>query len=718
MKKSCLITFLIFLTCCGYAQSSQITLDDLWSNYRFYAAGTEGMNSMKDGMHYSVNEGGQAIDKYSYESGKKENQLFNVSMTGGTLTAFDDYAFNDDETQILLRTEMEGRYRWATFDNNYIYDIAKKTTTKLSEAGKQMYADFAPAGNRIAYVIDNNLYYRDLSSGSEIKVTDDGKLNSIINGGSDWVYEEEFTLVRSFEWSPDGAKIAYYRFDESAVPQYDLTKYGDGLYPFTYKYKYPKVGEKNSTVSIYIYDLATKRSVKVNTGDPEYIPRIKWIDNNFLCVTTLNRLQNDLKLLKADAASGATALLLNEKSDTYLEIKDDLTFLKDNKGFIWSSEADGYNHLYLYDMSGKLVNQVTSGKWDVSEFKGYDAATGYLYYMSGESSPFERDLYRIKLNGKNKERLTKDSGTNTVSFSEGFKYYINDNTSWSSPDKVTLYTAEGKEIRTLEDNEDLRKDLKNIDLGTHEFFSFTTSDGVSLNGYMLKPQNFDPAKKYPVFMTVYGGPGSQTVLDSYDWPDFGWYNMLTQKGYIVVSVDNRGTGARGRDFRTVTYKQLGKYETDDQIEAAKWLAKQTYVDGSRIGIFGWSYGGYMSSLCITRGADVFKAAIAVAPVTNWKYYDNIYTERYMGTFETNPKGYDDNAPINFADKLKGKYLLVHGTGDDNVHFQNSAQWIDALIKNDKQFDLMIYPDKNHGIYGGNTRLHLYTLMTNFILENL
>lgn len=709
-------SFIFFSALVLNAQSS-ISLEDLWKTYRFYSAGVQGFTSMKDGLHYTINNNGTSIEEYAYENGEKVADIFTIQMTGGVISNFDDYAFNDDESAILLKTDVEGRYRWATFDNNYIYDRTKKTITKLSEKGKQMYADFAAEGNKIAYMIDNNLYYKDLNTNTETQITTDGALNHIINGGSDWVYEEEFTLIRSFEWSPDGGKIAYYKFDESEVPQYDLTLYGNQMYPEIYQYKYPKVGEKNSKVQIYIYDLATKKTIQAETGSPEYIPRIKWINNNQLCITTLNRLQNDLNLLSADASTGKTTLLLNETSSTYLEMKDDLTFIN-NKGFIWSSERDGFNHLYLYNMNGKLMNQITTGNWEVTEFKGYDAQTDNVYYMSTESSPLERNLYCIKLNGKNKQRLTQDLGTNSVEFSNGFKYYINNNTRYDSPDKSTLYSAKGKEIRVLESNEALRKDIATLDIGEHSFFSFTTTDNVSLNGYMIKPKNFDPNKKYPVFMFVYGGPGSQNVIDAYEWDNFGWFNMLAQHGYIVACVDNRGTGGRGRDFRTTTYEQLGRYETDDQIEAAKWLSKQSYVDGSRIGIFGWSYGGYMAALCITRGADVFKCAISVAPVTNWKYYDNVYTERYMGTMETNPNGFDENAPINFASKLKGKYLLVHGTGDDNVHFQNSAEWIEALIKNNKQFDLMIYPDKNHGIYGGNTRLHLFTLMTNFIYENL
>ena len=719
MKKFVLSAFLLcpFIL---FAQNGLITLEDIFVNNIYTAKGIEDLRSMNDGLHYTINEDGKAIVKYEYATGNKNGDLFNVAETKGAVQSFMDYALNDDETAVLLTTDMERRYRWATYDENYIYDFKSKKTIKLSDRGKQMYADFAPQDNKIAYVIDNNLYYKDLNNNTEYEVTSDGKWKSIINGGSDWVYEEEFTLIRAFEWSPDGNYIAYYRFDETAVPEFDLMTYKGNLYPQNYEYKYPKVGEKNSKVDIYIYNLKTHKSQKVNISKLyEYIPRIKWTnDGKALCVFTLNRLQNDLELFLADPESGNTTSMLHETSPTYLEINDDLTFLPDNQSFIWRSEMDGWNHLYLYDMSGKLIRQITKGEWDVDGMKGYDAETQTIYYMSTEASIFERHLYSIGLDGSKKKKLTARSGSNTIDFSSGYKYFINTNSSMLVPYYITLCDNSGKVIRVLQDNEKLNEKISELKIKKPEYFKFTTSEGVTLNGYMIKPSDFDSKKKYPVFMTLYGGPGSQEVIEGYDGVKMMWHEMLTQKGYIIACVDNRGTGARGKDFRTITYKQLGKYETDDQIETAKWLAKQSYVDGSRIGIWGWSYGGYMSSLCITRGADVFKMAIAVAPVTNWKFYDSVYTERYMGTPETNPNGFDANAPMAYADLLKGKYLLVHGTGDDNVHFQNSIEWINALISNNKQFEMMIYPDRNHSIRGGNTRLHLYTLLTDFVMENL
>lgn len=715
------IIFGVLISICAVSQAqSLISLEDIWLKNRFLAKNINEIRSMNDGVHYTINEGGTAIVKFEYETGNKNGNIFSVAQTNGAVTKFLKYKFNQTESALLLTAASQSRYRHATFDENYVYDLATGKTTKLSEQGLQMYADFSPKGNNVAYVVDNNLYYKDLNINTAFQITTDGKLNEIINGGSDWVYEEEFALIKAFEWSPDGNMIAFFKFDETAVPQFDMTTYKGQLYPQNYSFKYPKVGEPNSKVDIYIYNLNTKKTQKVSINKSyEYIPRIKWTnDANGLIVFTLNRLQNDLELFIADPLTGGSRSFFHETAKYYLDINDDLTFLNDNKHFIWNSEQDGFNHLYLYNMDGKLINQITSGNFEVSELLGVDESNKLVYYMSNESSPFEQQLYAVSLDGKEKVLVTKQKGSNKVIFSKGYKYFINTNTSFLQPAYITLCGKNGKTIRVLEDNAALQSDIKSLNINAPEFFSFTTTDNIELNGYIIKPFDFDPNKKYPVIMRVYGGPDSQEAKQGYDGFKMMWHQMMAQKGYITVCVDNRGTGARGRDFEQVVYGQLGKYETDDQIEAAKWLAKQSYVDAGRIGIWGWSYGGYMAALSITRGADVFKAAISVAPVTNWKYYDNVYTERYMGTMETNPTGFDANAPIAFANELKGSYLLIHGTGDDNVHFQNSAEWISALIKNNKQFDLMVYPDKNHSIMGGNTRYHLYTLMTDFLMENL
>ena len=718
MKKLVLFAF-IAISGLVYGQST-ISLEDIWLKNRFYQKGIDDIRSMADGSHYTVNEEGKAIVKYEYETGKKMGSVFSVNQTGGAVSQFSDYKFNDNETAVLLTTMSKPRYRNAAYEENYVFNLKSQKTTRLSERGLQMYATFAPVGNNVAYVVDNNLFYKDLESNDELQVTTDGKWNSIINGGSDWVYEEEFTLVRAFEWSPDGNMLAYFKFDESDVPEFDMTTYKGQLYPQNYSFKYPKVGEKNSKVEIYVYNLTTKKTQKINiTKSYEYIPRIKWTnDSKGLVVFTLNRLQNDLELFMAEPASGVCRPFFHETDKYYLDINDDLTFLNDNKSFIWKSEMDGFSHLYLYDMTGKLLNKITSGNFEVSALLGVDEKNKLVYYMSNESSLYEQQLYVIQLDGKNKKQLTSRAGSNRVLFSKGFQYFINNNSSFMQPAYITLCNNSGNVVRVLEDNSALQADINGLSIKAPEYISFTTADGVKLNGYIIKPYDFDANKKYPVIMRVYGGPGSLEAKQGYDGFKMMWHQMMAQKGYITVCIDNRGTAGRGRDFRQTTYGQLGKYETDDQIEAAKWLSTLPYIDGSRIGIWGWSYGGYMAGLCITRGADVFKVAVSVAPVTNWKYYDNIYTERYMGTLESNPTGFDANAPMAYADKLKGNYLLIHGTGDDNVHFQNSAEWINALIKNNKQFDLMIYPDRNHGISGGNTRYHLYTLMTDFWMENL
>ncbi|TAL61963.1 MAG: S9 family peptidase [Bacteroidetes bacterium] len=730
----------------------QITLEDIYQKNYFGVKRIQGIQSMKNGEHYttlSTNSTEQFIVKYEYKTGNPVDTLLKNSwlkLKGKeTSISFEGYDFNNDETKVLVSSESEQIYRHSTKENYYIYDIKSKTTAFISAAGKQMLAEFSPDGKRIGFVRDNNLFMYDIASGKEIRVTGEGKFNSVINGSTDWVYEEEFSFDKAWFWSPDGSKIAYYRFDESKVKEFSMNKYGT-LYPTEYKFKYPKAGEENSKVQIYIYDVKMGTRVMADLGmgtDYEYVPRVKWtMSSNTLSIQRMNRLQNKLELLFADASTGKTRIVLTETSDTYIEISDNLTFLpldSDPAGFIWTSDRDGYNHLYLHDMNGILTYQITKGSWDVMDFAGYDDKTKTFYYTSTEISPTDKNLYSISLEGTNKKKMSPLAGFDDAVFNSTFTYYIHTQSNANRPPAIALRTSSGAEVRTLEDNTALLKKTNDYNLATKEFFKFTTSDGTELNGWMMKPVTPLPAlpkgerakaagaqppspsgkdgKGWPVLMFVYGGPGSNTVKNSWD-RDYFWYQLLCQKGYIIVSVDNRGTGGRGAKFRKCTYKQLGKFETEDQIEAAKYLGTLPYVDKSRIGIWGWSYGGYMSSLCILKGADEFKMAMAVAPVTNWRYYDNVYTERYMGLPKDNASGYDTNSPINHVEKLKGKYLLIHGTADDNVHFQNSVEMADALVKANKQFTFFAYPDKAHGISGGNTTLHLRILLTNFILENL
>lgn len=583
-----------------------------------------------------------------------------------------------------------------------------------------MYADFSPSGNKVAYVNANNLFVKDLSSGAITKITSDGELNRIINGATDWVYEEEFGLVQAFFWSPDGKQIAFYKFDESEVKEFSMDMFKNELYPSQYEFKYPKAGEDNSKLSIHLYNLEKNETSVISLNkDYEYLPRMNWTKSSeILYVLGMNRHQNELDFILYNTSNKTSEVLFSENDKYYIDIHDNTTFTDNGKSLIWSSEKSAFNHLYLVNLEDGSMQQITSGDWEVTKYHGMNSNGNKVFYTSNEEGVINRSLYSIDLDGSNKIKLSSGIGTHSSKFSNGMKYYSNTYSTADTPPYISLHNYTGEEIRVLENNSQLTNKMKEFDLTNKEFFSFTTSEDVSLNGWMIKPSDFDENKEYPVFMFLYGGPGSQQVLNSWGWFNYFWYQHLAQKGYIVACVDNRGTGGRGAEFKKMTYQQLGKYETIDQIEANKYLASLEYVDGNRIGIQGWSYGGYMSSLAITKGADVFKMAIAVAPVTNWRYYDNIYTERYMRTPQENASGYDDNSPINHVDSLKGSYLLIHGTADDNVHVQNTYEMVSALVKANKQFDLFVYPDKNHGIYGGNTRLHLYHKMTNFIEDNL
>ncbi|UKJ06336.1 S9 family peptidase [Solitalea lacus] len=723
MRKMLIPAFLLLVPFIGSAQKKPITLDEIYTKRSFAASGVFGLNSMKDGKHYSSIFNDRAkndtyVLKYEYASGLVKDTILKNSKLNyqGKTIQLDDYSFSNDESKVLIATETEPVYRRSSLINNFILDKKTSSLVALSENGKQKYADFAPDASKVAFVRDNNIFIKDLTTGDEKKITTDGVKNKIINGGTDWVYEEEFEFARAFFWSPDGKKIAYYRFDETEVPEISIPVYNN-LYPEEYRYKYPKAGEKNAIVSIHVYDLVNGKTTTVDIGPEkdQYIPRIKWTnDSNTLCVFRMNRHQNKLEYLLANAQTGSTKLILTETDKRYIDVNDDLTFLSDNKSFIITSEQDGYCHIYMYDLSGKLVRQITKGAWEVTSLYGIDEKTKTIYYQAAEISPTKREIYSIKLDGSSKKRLTSAEGSNNATFSSDFSYFINTYSNANTPASFVLRDKNGKEVRLLEDNQKLKTQLSNYAYQGKEFIQVPMPDGLKLNAWMIKPANFDPNKKYPIFMYAYGGPGSQQVLDGWNGGDL-WYQSIADKGYIVFCMDNRGTGARGADFKKVTYMQLGKYEIQDQIDAAKWLGTQSYVDAARIGYYGWSFGGYMASLAITRGADVFKMAIAGAPVTSWRYYDTIYTERFLRTPQENPSGYDDNSPINYADKFKGKYLLIHGTFDDNVHFQNSAEMALALIKKNKQFESFYYPNEHHGV---KYRMQLQTMMVDFVLKNL
>lgn len=721
MKRVLLLFASVAITFFAISQNKSITLEDLNVNGTFRPSSVWGLTSLNDGEHYSTLERGGKIVRYSYATGEKVGVLFDAdNFNIPSLKQIRNYELSADEKKILLATDVESVYRHSFTAYYYIYDIEKKEVFPLSKNGNQMLATFSPNGDMVAFVRNNNIFIKYLSRNNEQQITPDGLFNHIINGAADWVYEEEFHLVTGMQWSPDSKNLAFYRFDESNVELFNMPLYMNELYPPNYSFKYPKAGELNSLVTIHVYNVEANGIRVMDTGEEtdQYIARIKWtFDSSKLCMVRLNRLQNKIDLLMANPTTGESTTLYTETNKHYIEEPTDNypIFTEDGKFFIVPSERNGFNHLYLYGMNGKLVNQLTNGNNEVIEIYGYDAQKKGVYYQAFDGSPMRTAVYYSSFDGKKSIKLSQSSGTNSASFSNGYKYYIHFYSSISTPTQVTLHNAKGKQIRMLEDNAELSSTLSEYQIPKKEFFSFKTSEGVELNGYMVKPIGFSEHTKYPVFLNQYSGPNSRSVVDRFS---VSWDEYLASEGYLVVSVDGRGTGGRGEDFRKITYGQLGHYESIDQIETGKYLQSLPFVDKDRIGIWGWSYGGYMSSLCLFKAPDVFSMAIAVAPVTNWRYYDSVYTERFMGLPKDNADGYDDNSPINHVDGLQGKLLLVHGTADDNVHLQNSIEMAEKLIQANKQFDMMLYPDKNHSIYGGNTRLHLYTLLTNYVKANL
>ncbi len=712
----------ILMASAAMAQEKQVTLEEIWSG-KFRQQQLQNLQSLNNGKEYVVlhkdrTNGRTRIDVYSYKTGKKTSTLVDSDKLS-EIKQFDDFSFSSDERKILLATNKTSIYRRSSKAVYYIYDVASGSVTKISDEQIQE-PTFSPDNSKVAYVFENNIYTYDVSNGKVNQITTDGKKNQIINGVTDWVYEEELSFVRAFKWNIKGDKIAYLRFDESEVPEFSMDIFGTALYPHEETFKYPKAGEANSKVSLHIYDVSSKTTEEISLGDYKdfYIPRLQWTQKPYvLSVQVLNRKQNKLDLLFVNAKSNKAKVVLTETDKAYIDVTDNLTFLQNND-FIWTSERSGYNHIYLYNEEGKLQNQVTEGDWEVTQYYGYNPNNNRIYYQSTEEGSVNRDVYAVKPNGKSKKRLTQQTGMNSADFSADFTYFINTFTNTQTPYQYTLHLAKnGKLIREIEDNTQLLQVEKAYNFSTKEL-STIEINGNSLNMWMVKPSNFDENKEYPLLMFQYSGPGSQSVSNSYYNTNDYWYQLLADKGYIIACVDGRGTGFKGADFKKVTQNELGKYELEDQISAAKKLGDRKYIDSNRIGIWGWSFGGFMASNAILKGNDVFKMAIAVAPVTSWRFYDTIYTERFMGKPQDNASGYDDNSPINHVEKLKGKYLLIHGSGDDNVHVQNTMRMVEALVQANKQFDWAIYPDKNHGIYGGNTRLHLYTKMTNFITENL
>ena len=724
-----LYALLSFLSLHPLLAQKQITLEDIWQRSTFNTKGVPGFNFQNDGVHYTRLEGTNII-QYDLRTGDQSGVIFDATAfttdSSGWKGDFDGYSFSSDESKILLTSETVPIYRWSAESAYAVVDRETKKITMLFQGAKQRCAAFSPDASKVAFVSNNDLYYKDLISGNTTRITTDGKHNEIINGTSDWVYEEEFKLVRAFEWSPDGNSLAFIRFDESEVPEMTMEMFRGASYPENVTFKYPKVGEKNAVTTAHIFNLASGTTLPVIIPDrlasngrfDDYLPRLKWTPAGKLCLTWMNRHQNTERLWLAAPTTGDCTLLLEENNQYYIDLQD-ITFLSDGSGCIIQSEENGFNHLYKYDMKGRQIAALTNGNWDVTNFYGVDEKNGLVYFQAATENPMQREVYSTTLNGKKEQKISSMKGTNNAQFSSTFDYFVNTFSTLNTPPQFTVFSRKGKQVRVLEQNNLVRGQLAEYGNIPAEFFQFKTSEAVALNGWMIKPTAPEyKNQKLPVLMFVYGGPGSQQVTDAWKGANYWWFEMLAQQGYVVACVDNRGTGARGETFKKMTYKQLGHYEVIDQIETAKYLRTLPFVDTAKIGIFGWSYGGYMASNCILKGKEFFKAAIAVAPVTNWKWYDSVYTERYMQTHAENETGYEDNSPVNFTNQLEGSYLLVHGLADDNVHFQHTAEMAKELIANNKQFDSMVYPNRNHGITGDNARLHLYTLMTTFLKEKL
>ena len=724
------ITALLFAFSVAAQPEKKFTLEDIFVKGTFRASSVNELRTMKDGEHYTTLENNTQIVKYSYKTGKEVEVVFDITkLKDAPVKSFSNYEFSGDETKILLTTDVKPIYRHSFTAVHFIWNFVTEEFSALSDKGAQQAPVFSNDGEKIAFVRNNNIFIKNLKFGSESQITFDGAKNKIINGIPDWVYEEEFGFNRALWWSPDGKFLAFIRFDESKVPDFSMPVYAGesprneqfSVYPGEETFKYPKAGERNSSVSVMVHEVRSRSNMAMEIGKDSniYVPRLKWTpDANNLLIMRLNRNQNNLDIMAANPYTGDSRILYTEKNKRYIDesFLDAFTILDDGR-WIVTSERDGWSHLYLHDSNGFQAAQITSGKFDVTKFYGYDSVRKLYYYQAAAESPLRREVYFVSQDGKKKGKLSSLQGTNDAAFSKNFNYYINFYSSAKTPNLVSVHeNTKNTQLRVIQDNTVLNNTLKQLQLPAKEFFSFTTSQGVALNGYMIKPEGFQEGKKYPVVMTQYSGPNSQSVADS--WKGIGWENYLVQEGFLVVCVDPRGTAARGEDFRKITYMQLGRYESDDMVEAAKYLGTQPFVDKNNIAIFGWSYGGFMVLLTMEKGGELFKAGISVAPVTSYRFYDSVYTERYMRTPEENQQGYDEHAPLSHAGDIKGRLLIVHGSADDNVHAQNTYEFTEKMVQAGVQFDMAIYTNRNHGIRGGNTTIHLYTKMTDFLKEQL
>ncbi len=731
MNRLLILTVSLLIALTGQAQpEKKITLDDIFVKGTFRASTVNELRPMNDGEHYTMLENNSRIVKYNYKTGKEVAVVFDITkIRDAAEKSFTNYEFNGDETKILLTTDVKPIYRHSFTAVHFVWNLVTEEFTALSGKGAQQAPVFSNDGEKIAFVRNNNIFIKNLKFGSESQITFDGTKNKIINGIPDWVYEEEFGFKSALWWSPDNKFLAFLRFDESKVPDFTMPVYAGesprneqfSVYPGEETFKYPKAGERNSTISVMVHEVRSRANMAMEIGKDSniYVPRLKWVpDANNLLIMRLNRNQNNLDIMAANPYTGDARILYTEKNKRYIDesFLDAFTILDDGR-WIVTSERDGWSHLYLHDSNGFQAAQITNGKFDVTKFYGYDAVRKLFYYQAAAESPLRREVYYISTDGKKKGKLSSLQGTNDAVFSKNFNYYINFYSSAKTPNLVSVHeNTKNTQLRVIQDNTVLNNTLKQMQLPTKEFFSFTTSQGVELNGYIIKPEGFQEGKKYPVVMTQYSGPNSQSVADS--WRGIGWENYLAQEGFLVVCVDPRGTAARGEDFRKITYMQLGRYESDDMVEAARYISTQPFVDKNNIAIFGWSYGGFMVLLTMEKGGELFKAGISVAPVTSYRFYDSVYTERYMRTPKENQQGYDENAPLNHASDIKGRLLIVHGSADDNVHAQNTYEFTEKMVQAGVQFDMAIYTNRNHSISGGNTTMHLYTKMTDFLKQQL
>ena len=734
MKK--LFTLLLLLTCTVFTgvQAQKVTLQDI-AQGTYRAKSISGLRPMLDGEHYAqISADHKRIVKYSFKTGKEVGTIFDVDKARDIkLKSFDNYIMSPNEQLILIQTETKQIYRRSYTAVYYIYNVKNNRMEVLSNNGPQQVPLFSPDGNQVAFVRNNNIYLVKLLFGnSESQVTKDGEYNKILNGIPDWVYEEEFSFNRAFDFSADSKMIAYIRFDESNVKEFKFPWYKGmkpekkayTMYPGEYSYKYPKAGEDNSKVSVHTYDIKSHitRTMDLPLDKDGYIPRIKFTsDPDKLAIMTLNRHQNRFDIYFANPRSKLCKLAIRDEAEQYIKEQayGNIEFFPNH--IVMMSERDGYNHLYLYTIAGNLIRQVTHGKFEVTDFLGWDQNRNEFYYRGYDQSPLRTAIFKVNKKGE-VTKLSTRTGTNNAIFSPNQTYYINTYSSMSTPTLITLNNNKGKELCTLMDNAELKKTLKTVVMPQKEFFTFKTREGVELNGWMMKPANFDPSKKYPVILHQYSGPGSQQVVDHWGvgaFRDAGLIEaVMCDKGYIMACVDGRGTGGRGAAFEKCTYLNIGVKESKDQVETAVYLGTLPYVDGSRIGIWGWSFGGYNTLMSMSEGSGAFKAGVAIAAPTNWKFYDTVYTERFMRTPQENAEGYEYGSAMYRAPKLKGELLLIHGSADDNVHFQNCAEYSESLVQLGKQFDMQVYTNRNHGISGGNTRLHLMNRVVNFFERNL